>query len=56
MPMSSAHVLFVFGSCEFLQNKKSGTNNKIRDQNYILVFLTIFLFDVAQQGLEYAIA
>ena len=38
MLMYSAHVLIVFGSCEFLENKKSGTNNKTRGQNYILVF------------------
>ena len=38
MLMYLAHVLIVFGSCEFLQNKKIGTNNKIRGGNYILVF------------------
>ena len=38
MLMYSAHVLIVFGSCEVLENKKSSTNNKIRGQNYILVF------------------
>ena len=38
MLMYLAHVLIVFGSCEVLENKKSSTNNKIRGQNYILVF------------------